>query len=390
MEPDEGSLEGRGREEMLPERGDPFLNQDDPPSQNELDETADVLPVGLERRHEADRASLTNEDASEFEMPRPDLESRADGGMQAVGSPLPEDLSDASVPPPVVGPELPPPPDRDLTSLQYEQASLEHSHLNEPDLIPSSAERPNSPKDSLLVSELRWKRLHAKADLLREKMNKEVENPHLKKLLMDQISIACDRGLSTREEFEESERILNEVEGRINLEEQVQRWSSSLKLWVLSYELLFAILFIIGLFLLPNAVKDLFPLWFPEMSSATLSDLSTMFITMLWGGLGGIVSALIGLWAHRALDQEVDRQWAIWFFANPFMGIVLGALIFLLLRAILLGLFPSTSGRFRTSWVLYLMAWIAGFEQNFFYDLIERGMKLLTPKKGGPRSKRKM
>jgi hypothetical protein len=386
---DEGSLEGRGREEMLPERGDPFLNHDNSSSSKERDETADVLPMGLERRQEADQVGLANGDVDEYEMPRPDSKSREDVGMHAVGSPLPEDLSDESLPPPAVDPELPPPPDRDLTSLLDEQASLERSHSAEVDLIPPFAEKSDSKKDSLLVSELRWKRLYAKADLLRERMSKEIDNPHLRRLLLDQITIACDRGLRTREEFDESERILNEVEGRIHLEEQVQKFSASLKIWVLSYELLFGVLFIVGLFLLPDMVKDSFPRWFPEMSSAALPDISTMINAMLWGGLGGIVSALIGLWAHRALNQEIDRQWAIWFFANPFMGIVLGALIFLLLRAILLGLFPSTSGRFQFSWVLYVMAWVAGFEQNVFYDLIERGMKMLEPKKREPKSKRR-
>jgi hypothetical protein len=386
---DEGSLEGRGREEMLPERGDPFLDHGDPSSSKEPDETADVLPVGLERRHEADQVELPDDDVGEYEMPRPGSKPREDGGMHATGTALPEDLSDVSVPPPTVDPELPPPPDRDLSSLLNEQASLERSRSAEADLIPASAEKSGPERDSLLVSELRWKRLYAKADLLRERIDKEIDNPHLRKLLLDQIAIACDRGLRTREEFDESERILNEVEGRIHLEKQVQKFSASLKIWVLAYELLFAVLFIVGLFLLPNVVMDSIPRWFPEISSAALPDMNTMFTAMLWGGLGGIVSALIGLWTHRALNQEIDRQWAIWFFANPFMGIVLGALVFLLLRAILLGLFPSTSGRFQFSWVLYLLAWIAGFEQNVFYDLIERGMKMLEPKKRGPKNKRR-
>jgi hypothetical protein len=385
----EGSLEGRGREEMLPERGDPFSNEEDPSPIKEVDETADIFPVGMERRHEVDESIQQYEDFSTYDMPRPGMKSRPDGGMGAVGSPLPEDIMDDRVPPPIVDPELPPPPDRDVSSLLEEQASLKGSSSIEIDKIAIPGDRRGQKKDSLLVSELRWKRLHAKSDLLRERIGKEIDNPHLKKLLLDQIAIACDRDLKTREEFEESERILNEVEGRIHLEEQVQRWSASLKSWVLVYEIIFVVLFVVGLFLLPNMIKDLIPRWFPELSIAGLADINTMIISMMWGGLGGIVSALIGLWAHRALHQEIDRPWAIWFFANPFMGIVLGALIFLLLRAILLGLFPSTSGRFQYSWILYILAGIAGFEQNIFYDLIERGMKIFEPKRRSPKSSRR-
>lgn len=380
--PNEGSIEGRGSEELLPERGDPFKNQEDPDSGKELDEAADVLPRGLERRQEVDKASHEREETGEVKMPHPRSGPREDGGMRAVGPLLPEDLMDDSIPPPVVEPELPPPPDKDMSSLIREQRSTKGPRSGEDREIPSATEKADPKVDSLLVSELRWKRLHAKADLLRKRMSKEIDNPHLRKLLLDQINIACDQSLNTREQFEESERILNEIEGRINLQKQVQKWSASIKSWILAYELFFALIFILGLIFLPNAVKNLIPSWFPELSPSAIPDISTMINTMMWGGLGGIISALIGLWAHRALDQDIHRQWAIWFFANPFMGIVLGALIFLLLRAVLLGLFPSTSGRFQLSWILYAIAWIAGFKQNVFYDLIEHGLKLLESKRG--------
>ncbi len=387
--PNEGSLEGRGKEEMLPERGDPFSNEEDPSQLKEIDGTAEIFPLGLERKSEINQSIHPMDDLDAYEMPRPGMKSRPDTGMHAVGSPLPEDILDARVPPPDVDPELPPPPDRDLTSLLEEQASLKVSNSPEMGRIAILADKPNQKKDSLLVSELRWKRLHAKSDLLRERIGKEIDNPHLKKLLLDQIAIACDRDLRTRDEFEESERILNEVEGRIHLEEQVQRWSASLKSWVLLYEIVFMVVFVVGLFLLPNIIKDLVPRWFPELSTAGVADINTMIISMMWGGLGGIVSAIIGLWAHRALHQEIDRSWAIWFFANPFMGIVLGTLIFLLLRAILLGLFPGTSGRFQYSWILYILAGIVGFEQNVFYDLIERGMRVFEPRRKRSKSRRR-
>jgi hypothetical protein len=375
---------------MLPERGDPFLERKDTPAEQLSDENGDVLPIGMERSQEVDRTDVQNNDFHVSGMPQSRLTPREDGGMRAVDPPLTEDLLDASVPPPLVEPELPPPPDRDLTSILQEQESLKGSRSSEEDLIHAAVDKPSTKRDSLLVSELRWKRLYAKADLLHERIGREIDNPHLKKLLSDQIAIACDQSLKTREEFDESERILGEVEGRIQLEEQVKRWSASLKSWVLGYELLFAIIFLVGLVLLPNVANDLISGWFPEISSRALPDIRTLIISMLWGGLGGTINALIGLWAHRALAQDIDRQWAVWFFANPFMGIVLGALLFLLMRAILLVLFPSTLGRFTLSWILYILAAIAGFEQNIFYDLIEGGMKIFEPGRKGSKSRRKL
>jgi hypothetical protein len=93
---------------------------------------------------------------------------------------------------------------------------------------------------------------------------------------------------------------------------------------------------------------------------------------LIWGGLGGVASALIGIWTHRALNRSIDRQWAIWYVINPWMGLILGALLFLVVRAVILGVFPSAGDGFTFLWLLYLLGWLAGFKQNIVYDLVER------------------
>jgi hypothetical protein len=381
-EADKGSIEGRGREELLPERGNPFEEETSTAPDNDLESSSDVLPQGLERIQERDSVPHAKDQFMEDDKPMPRIEPREDGGMQAVGPPLPEDLIEDSVPPPVVEPELPPPPDNDLASLMRDVKPQEASMSEANETISSQSERGSESKaDSLLVSELRWKRLHAKADLLRKKVVKEIDNPHLKQLLLDQVAIACDQELNTREQFEESERILNEVDGRVNLEEQVQKWSASLKTWVLAYELTFLCLSVIVLLLIPSAIRDYFPAWFSNLSLTIQSNLTTMLRAMIWGGLGGSVSALVGIWAHQEFEQELDRQWAIWFFANPFMGVVLGALIFLLFRVLLVGLLPSVASGFQALWILYALSMLAGFKQNVFYTFFDRLFRLSEPRR---------
>jgi hypothetical protein len=374
---DSGSIEGRGRDELLPERGNPFEESSSSPAENDPDPSADVLPQGLERIQERDSASQTKDQYMEDERPMPRIGPPEDGGMQAVGPPLPEDLLDDSVPPPTVEPELPPPPDRELASLMPDRKLKEEPASEEREPEASTTGKGTETKaDNLLVSELRWKRLHAKADLLRKKVSKEIDNPQLQQLLLDQIAIACDKELSTREQFEESERILNEVDERVNLQEQVQKWSASLKTWVLSYEVAFLCLSIVILLVLPTAVRDYLPTWFTNLSLTTQSNISTMLRAMIWGGLGGSVSALVGIWAHQEFEQELDRQWATWFFANPLMGVVLGALIFLLFRVLLLGLFPSVASEFKATWIIYGLSLFAGFKQNIFYTFFDRLFRL--------------
>lgn len=381
-EPDKRSMEGWGRDELLPERGNPFDEREASSFDEDPDLSADVLPRGLERLQEEGSDSQNKDSRAEEDRPIPTIGPPDDGGMRAVGPPLPEDLIEDSVPPPLVEPELPPPPDRDLAALIQDVQSAKEpiAVAKEPD-GPLHKVGSDTKADHLLVSELRWKRLHAKADLLKERVAKEIDNPHLKQLLLDQIAIACDQELSTREQFEESERILNEVDERVNLEQQVQKRSASLKTWVLGYELAFLCLSIIVLLLMPSVVRDYFPNWFSNVPFSIQSNISTILRTMIWGGLGGTASALVGIWAHQEFDQELDRSWAIWFFANPFMGLVLGALIFLLSRAILVGIFPSVASNFRAVWILYALGVLAGFKQNVFYNFFDRILKLSAPRK---------
>jgi hypothetical protein len=379
-EPRKGSIEGRGRKDLLPERGNPFDDQESS-SEHKLNPSADVFPIGLERARE--KEMHTKDASEEAELTIPTIGPARDGGMHAVGPPYPEDLFESEMPRPAIEPVLPNPPDKEISSLILGgDAEREATILGRKQKTPAEETRHDQKSDSLLVSELRWKRLHAKGDLLRKRIDSELDNPHLKEMLLDQISIACEQRLSTREQFEESERILNEVEGRIHLDQEVQKWSASIKNWVLIYEIVFGLLFLAGLVLFPNILSGLISRWFPSLTSSVKSILSIMLNTMMWGGLGGVMSAFIGIWTHRALKQDIDRQWAIWFFANPFMGIVLGAVLFLLFRALLLGVFPISGANFRLWWVLYILSWIVGFKQNVFYDLVERISKLFEFRRG--------
>jgi hypothetical protein len=307
---------------------------------------------------------------------------REDGGMRAVGSPLPEDLHAEDAPPPTSEPELPPPSEFEAgprySSIEGSEAGTIDESLP-PFLRPKdTGVTPGS--ESLLVSDIRINWLRERADQLEIRIEHEIDNPPLSRLLLEQLKIVRDRNIKNREQFDEAERVLNEVENRINLAQRVRAWSASVRMRLILLEIAFAMLIIIGLIFLPDAVGSTSLSFLPAQASGILSSLDYLINSMLWGGLGGVFSALIGLQTHKVLEEDVDRNWAVWYIATPFMGIVLGAFLFLILRAILLLVFPSTGGSIPVDWVLYVASWVVGFQQNFAYELVERVMKIFSRK----------
>lgn len=319
---------------------------------------------------------------NEEDKSKPRIRPREDGGMRAVGEPLPEDLGAVEMPSPSVEPELPPPrilhDGTRYSTLDDPGAGLADDSLP-PFLRPKTSE-PGGGSESLLVSDIRINWLRERADQLEVRVKREIENLPLRKLLIEQLTLARDRKIKNREQFEHAERILNEVENRINLAQSVRAWSASVRTRLMLLVISFGALIVLGLIFLPELIRTASLPEFEFLSSGAISSLDTLVISMFWGGLGGVFGALIGLLTHRVLEEDVDRNWAIWYIATPFMGVVLGAFLFLVIRALLLLAFPSTGGVVTATWVLYVFCWVLGFQQNFAYEIVERVMGIFWRK----------
>lgn len=372
VEHEEGSLEGRGKDELLPRRGNPFSKLRDSKGSTSQDDQSDIYPIGEERSEDSGARNMKNEGG-------PRTRPREDGGMRAVGPPLPEDLFAEAVPPPKTEPELPPHStfDSEPRYSTIGETSLGSNEESLPPFLRTRDEQHDSASESLLVSDIRINWLRERADQLELRIGREIDNPHLRKLLQDQLNVSKDQNIRNREQFDEAERVLNEVENRINLAERVRAWSASVRMRLILLEIAFAILIIIGLIFLPDALTSAAPSILPAQASGMLSSLDLLVNSMLWGGLGGVFSALIGLQTHKILEEDVDRNWAVWYIATPFMGFVMGAFLFLIVRATLLLTFPSTGGQITSGWIIYLVSGLVGFQQNIAYEIVERIMKAL-------------
>jgi len=98
----------------------------------------------------------------------------------------------------------------------------------------------------------------------------------------------------------------------------------------------------------------------------------------MMGALGGIVIAVWGLIIHTA-NLDFDRHFSVWYWFKPILGAVMGLVAVVTALGGLLaiqgqGSLPSsTSGKM----VLYILAFLAGFSERFFIDIIDRVMTAL-------------
>ena len=106
-----------------------------------------------------------------------------------------------------------------------------------------------------------------------------------------------------------------------------------------------------------------------------MDDLFLGVSTALWGGLGGVVGAMYSLWRHVSLKQDFNPQHKMWYYTQPIMGIPIGVVIFLIVR---IGIGFTVEGvlNFESPYGIYMLAWIAGFQQNILYEIIRQILKL--------------
>ncbi|HKZ54007.1 MAG TPA: hypothetical protein VJ123_00890 [Anaerolineales bacterium] len=371
----EGSVEGRGKSEMVPERGDPFAFEGDPRDLT-AEELAALLPSGLERRQEPahDAAQPQGALAPEF----PAMGTEEDHGLGAVEAGAVEESPAREQPwrpaaterraPIAAGRSSAP---RYSTVGRSTLGSADAAVTGRSEVVGEFSEE----MVQLLVSDERLRQVWDRADFLRSRVYDEINNLPLARQLLDRIERARNQLMAGRENFEEAERVLNEAEYRIHLAARVTEWSASIGKRLLVYELAWVLVIALGMLYLPRLAQDVAQSAFAAGESV-LSDLSVILNTMLWGGLGGVVNALVGLRTHVARDQDFDRQWAMWYVTNPIMGIVLGAFVFLIVRGGLLAILPNSGGEIQSTWLVYAFGWIAGFQQNVAYDLVERVVKI--------------
>jgi hypothetical protein len=200
--------------------------------------------------------------------------------------------------------------------------------------------------------------------------------PHLSlqsaRELLDRLATARNYLMNDRANYEEAGRELAEVKyrlGRLRRSAPTEHPRA-----ILAYLLLF-----LGLIILGFAMTESFSARVGLRIAG--GDFGLVWTTVLWGGIGGVTGALYALWRHVARDQDYEPQYALWYYSNPMMGVILGAFVYLVVQLSLPALLAAgQSDTLQASpYILYLLAWAVGFQQNLAFSLANYALKRLIP-----------
>jgi hypothetical protein len=224
---------------------------------------------------------------------------------------------------------------------------------------------------SLLVPQEKIKTLWERADQAYQQVNAEITNIPVAQSLLDHIQSARNALMAGAENYEEAERFINEVDYRIALSRKIKVFPRFYIPGLYFYQIAWAVAFLLVLILVvevPNAFAG------TRMEGIPIE--TYLYSSMIWGGFGGVIGALLALVKHWSIEQDFDRQHTWWYLSSPMIGIGMGIVVYLFMH-VGLSATIGANGEITSPLVIYVLAWLAGYQQNVFTDLVKRMMKTL-------------
>lgn len=334
-------------EEETPSGEEPVTPEDATPSEGGMGTAREEIETGVGMLPE--------------EQPR-----EGDRGMGAMDPILTDEELPATPGAPLAEMEVPPAEAAKDAPLFSEKAYDEPGPTDFSSEAPKPSEiKPANPEmTKLLVTDKDVKELWKRADTAKAGVDEHVGTLVIARDLFDLIKSARNELMAGRDNYEEAERFVNEVEYRVHLSVLLKKWSQTIGIRLFFYELIWGVLLVI-----------LALLTLSKGYSSGQQDPIYLFTTMVWGGVGGVVGAWFSLIKHIAQDQDFDIQHTLWYLYTPPMGMLLGLAVWLIMRS---GL-SAVNGplNIQSPLLIYFIAWLAGYQHNVFTDLVKRAMKVL-------------
>jgi hypothetical protein len=370
-----------------PEELELFL--DDPELERALDEEARASQPVAEGMPRASRASaaeahLAAEQGARVAEP-PSLETgeELDEVVESY-EPLPPEISD------IIEGVLPPKPRRGYTALSTED--LRALDIQDPDQKIEPIQLP----DRVLTEEernqiLAWlgeewiQTLESSIDEAYDEVRREVgTNKNITTECYNKLLQARDIVLRRDvAQIAQAEYYVEDVRTRLTRAADSEKSAKRHQWWILIWGLFWFVAFIALLFVINEG-------WFwnyiaPTGLTNVIVDMEVFLTTMIWGGIGGVVSILYSLFKHVG-QRDFDAHYKLSYLGKPFLGVILGATVYMVFNLVLrtLGILPAglegaegiADSAFTVApGVLYLIAWASGFKENTIFELVDRTMK---------------
>ena len=287
------------------------------------------------------------------------------------------------------------PPRRDPLYAAVEDEEITPTDIQAPDEVVGWLELPEraltEEEKELVLARLgaaRIRELNGQIDEMYDQVLAEVG-------VSEQISTDCynlllkSRDILLRRDvakIPQAEYYIEQVRARLKRADESESGARKAQWWILGWGLLWCTVFL-ALVLLFNQA------WFralvaPSGDGNPLVNVAVFLSAAVWGGIGGVVAILYSLFKHVG-QRDFDDQYSISYIGKPFLGLILGATVYmvfnLLIRA--LGIWPAgmagaTESLAVAPGVIYLLAWACGFKENRIFDLVDRVMKRMFSGRG--------
>ncbi len=208
----------------------------------------------------------------------------------------------------------------------------------------------------ILISDKAMKALWDRADQAQKDVNKYITTLYIARPLLDQIQAARNELMAGKLYYEDAERHINEVDYRVQLSRNLDTWGKQYIRWLFIYlAACFAVLIFVLFAFLGNEA-------FAKTTDISTSVLVYLGGSMVWGGIGGIIGALLPLIKHFSKEQDFAKRHVWWYLTSPPTGIAMGAIVFLFMSA---GLLSVSGGDLNSPIVIYILAGLADISTMF-------------------------
>ena len=231
-----------------------------------------------------------------------------------------------------------------------------------------------APEDSLAKEVTRYigrerrRKLDQQIETLYDRVAVELNNnPEDVAFALNKMKKAQGIVLEDMRQYEEALYWVAEIKKMLVTKHNFRRWSYSWGMFVFFYALLWLLVLMAGFFV--------------DITAFIVNGTGIWFSTLA-GGMGSCVTILYSLSWHISVKQAFDRQYVMHYLVQPFMGCVLGAVIFFMTNGAFSLIKTPPAGTLDGIIAFQiLLGFIAGFRQQVVYDLVDRIVQRLSPSK---------
>jgi hypothetical protein len=192
-------------------------------------------------------------------------------------------------------------------------------------------------------------------------------------LLYDAQDILMERP----RQFDVAQYKVGQVRSIVTRRSNIVKWTNTYGWGTFIYEALWIVALSGAILFAPSVVA-----WIESAIGDTPSFISVadLWNTAAWGSIGGVLGALYSLYWHAAQIKDFHKQYLMWYIVQPVIGVIIGAVVYVITGAGLIGATGETASGQQTVLPLfrYAVACIASFRQRFILEVVDRIIQFLT------------